>query len=105
MSFEKYLERFRHIDYLIRRKATGDIECFSKKLQLSRSTSLEYLKEMKELGFPIKYSKERKSYYYDEDGKMTDHLFLKTISDEDLKKITGGKSFFYLFSKSGNTGP
>ena len=98
MSFEKYLERLRHIDYLISRKSTGNIECLSKEIHLSRSTTLEYLKKRKELGFPIKYSKQRKSYYYEEGGKMTDQFFLKTISDEDLKKITGGESFFRLFA-------
>ena len=104
MSFEKYIERFRHIDSLINKKATGDTKCLAKKLDLSRSTTLEYLKEMKELGFPIKYCKKRRSYYYEEEGKMVDHIFLKEITNEELKKISGGKSFFQLFSESENTG-
>lgn len=69
MSFEKYIERFRHIDSLINKKATGDTKCLAKKLGLSRSATLEYLREMKELGFPIKYCKKRRSYYYEEEGK------------------------------------
>lgn len=104
MSFENYMERFRYIDSLIHKKATGDTKRLAKKLGLSRSTTLDYLKEMKELGFPIKYCRKRRSYYYQEEGKMVDHLFLKEITNEELKKISGGKSFFQLFLKSGNTG-
>lgn len=102
MSFIKYFDRFRHLDSLIRLKATGDIKSLEKKLGLSRSTTLEYIKEMREMGFPIKYSKIRRSYYYEEEGKMVDHLFIKELTDEELKKINGGKTWFFL--KSENTG-
>jgi bacteriocin-like protein len=102
MSFIKYFDRFRHLDSLIRLKATGDIKSLEKKLGLSRSTTLEYIKEMREMGFPIKYSKSRTSYYYEEEGKMVDHLFIKELTDEELKKINGGKTWFFL--KSENTG-
>jgi len=104
MSFQKYLKRFHHIDFLVRIKGTGSIESLSKKLSLSRSSTLEHLKEMKELGFPIKYSKERTSYFYEEEGKMADRLFVKEITREDLKAINGGKTFIQLFSQSENTG-
>jgi bacteriocin-like protein len=104
MPFEKYITRLRFIDSLINKKATGDTKRLAKKLGLSRSATLEYLKEMKELGFPIKYCKKRKSYYYEEEGKMVDHIFMKEIEAKELKKITGGKSFFQLFSESGNNG-
>ncbi len=79
MSILKYIERLRYIDYLLRTKASGDANSLSKKLHLSRSATLEYLKEMKELGFPIKYSYRRKTYYYDEEGAMTKNLFDKYL--------------------------
>ena len=55
---------------------------------------------MKEIGFPIKYSKERSSYYYEEKGKMTEQFFLKDMPDEELRKITGGKNSFQIFFKT-----
>ena len=96
MSIIKYIDRLRHIDFLLRTKTAGNIKRLSKKLHLSRSSTLEYLKEMKELGFPIKYCCQRKIYYYDEDGKMTENLFHKNINNDEMNKIKGGKSFFYF---------
>lgn len=104
MPIKKYIKRFQYIDSLVRRKGTGNIKCLSKKLNLSRSSTLEHLKEMKELGFPIKYSKERSSYFYEEEGNMVDRLFVKEITREDLKAINGGKTFIQLFLQSENTG-
>lgn len=75
MSITKYIERLRYIDSLIKKKATGDANSLAKKLHLSRSTTLAYIKEMKELGFPIKYSPDSKHYYYEEDGEMPKKLF------------------------------
>ncbi len=75
MSITKYLDRLRYVDLLIRTKATGDANSLAKKLRLSRSSTLAYIKEMKELGFPIKYSFTEKHYYYDEDGAMPEKLF------------------------------
>ena len=81
MSVKKYIDRLRRIDFLLRTKAAGNAKSLAKKLHLSRSCALEYLKEMKELGFPIKYCSKRKIYYYDEEGKMTDELFHRSIED------------------------
>ncbi len=75
MSITKYIERLRYIDLLIKTKATGDANSLGKKLHLSRSSTLAFIKEMKELGFPIKYSPDSKHYYYKEDGEMPKKLF------------------------------
>ncbi|HEY8659321.1 MAG TPA: hypothetical protein VIL78_09805 [Hanamia sp.] len=104
MSIIKYIDRLRYIDFLLRTKAAGNIKSLAKKLHLSRSSTLEYLREMKELGFPIKYCSKRKTYYYDEEGKMTDNLFNKSIDDNEMDKIKGGRKFFHFFSESKNNG-
>ena len=59
---------------------------------------------MKEMGFPIKYSKDRNSYYYEEKGKMTNRFFVKDIPDEGLRKITGGNNYFQIFLEPNNNG-
>lgn len=59
---------------------------------------------MKEMGFPIKYCRDPGYYYYEENGKMVDHFFLRDMPDRELRKINGGKNYFQFFSKSENTG-
>jgi bacteriocin-like protein len=93
MSLIKSIERLRYIDHLIRTKTGGNAKRLAGKLHLSRSTTLEYLKEMRELGFPIKYCNKRRIYYYDEEGKMVENLFIKKMDDEEMKKIIGGRGF------------
>lgn len=110
MSLQTHLDRIRFIDDLIRRRATGDLESLSKKLQLSKSHTTQVIKEMKEVGFPIEYSRKLKAYYYKEEGMLVKHLFEKyefendkkenKLSDSNLKKILGGKSFINYFFHS-----
>jgi biotin operon repressor len=63
------------MDYLIRKKATGNQKELARKLGMSRSMVNEYIKEMKELGFPIGYCRKRNTYYYLEEGYMVERLF------------------------------
>ncbi len=99
----KYFEKIRRMDDLIRTKATGNPDIFSKKVNLSRRALMAYLKTMKFLGFPIKYDKTRGTYYYEIEGKMTKDFFNPTIgreiSPEKQKKITGGEAFFIEYVK------
>ncbi|MBN9351117.1 MAG: hypothetical protein J0H55_10585 [Chitinophagaceae bacterium] len=104
MSLHIYLERLRYIDDLIRRKATGDLKQLSKKLNLSRSQTYNILKEMKSEGCLIKYSKRDNSYYYSEMNNLYEVLFKQQrdvsnniLSDEEMRRITGGELFFNFF--------
>ncbi len=98
MPFVKYLQRLRYIDQLIRRKNTGNATELGKKLNLSRSTILEYLSEMKDEGFPIRYDKTRGYYYYEEECEIPKKIFL---TREEMKKLNGGIKFssFFLYHK------
>lgn len=103
MSLKTYLERIKYIDNLIKRNATGDVNSLANKLGLSRSHVLALLKEMKEYGFPIAYSKKSQSYYYYHKGKLIISFFQKEepsyandkseISKEDQRRILGGSGF------------
>ncbi|HEY5464667.1 MAG TPA: hypothetical protein VIJ95_15500 [Hanamia sp.] len=97
MPIHKYLERIRFIDSLICKKATGNTKILAKKLNLSVSGTEKFIHEMKEAGFPISYSKKRKSYFYNRDGKMVERLFTEEMDKDEMKKITGGRTFFHLF--------
>lgn len=90
MPLKKYLQKISYLHSLIQRKGTGCQKEFAKKANMSRSMLNEYLKEMKELGFPISYSKERNSYYYTENIKLRDSLFDYEIDPNELKGIKGG---------------
>jgi len=67
MSILKYGNRMKRIDYFIRAKATGPPMEFSKKLCVSRSQLLQDIREMRELGLPIKYCHQIRSYIYEFD--------------------------------------
>jgi DNA-binding IclR family transcriptional regulator len=75
MSILRYFNKMQHLDHLIRKKATGNQNEFSRKVNMSRSTLNEYLKQMKALGFPIKFCRKRNTYYYTEEGGLTKKIF------------------------------
>lgn len=77
MAILKHVKRLKYIDYLIKRKATGDLENLACKNGLSKRAMSDVLNEMKELGFPIKYDRLRCTYFYDEAGEMVKNLFVK----------------------------
>ena len=53
MSIHTYIARIKHIDHLIRTKATGNIETLSKKLHLSKIGVYKFLKDLKEIGIIV----------------------------------------------------
>ena len=77
MPLQKYINRIRYIDSLVRIKGTGNADQLAKRMDLSRSVTLSYISAMKQEGFPIKYCRKRNSYYYSEEGRMTISLFEK----------------------------
>mgnify|MGYP006358176141 CR=1 FL=1 len=77
MGILRQIKRLQYIDYIIRRKATGNLETFSEKNRLSKRGLAIVLQEMKEMGFPVKYSRQLNSYYYEEGGEMVKCLFVK----------------------------
>jgi len=90
MAILKHVRRLRYIDYLIKRKATGNLDTFSAKNGLSKRAMTDILNEMKELGFPIKFDRKRNTYFYDEAGEMVQNLFVKNgqiLSVDQAAKI------------------
>lgn len=82
MPVQKYIERIRYIDALIRTKATGSASQLAKKLHLSEPSVMKHIRAMKELGCPIKYCRKRNSYYYNGDGKVIISFFDKRNTEE-----------------------
>jgi hypothetical protein len=95
MSIMRHIQRLQFIDFLIKKRATGDLNTFAKKNRLSKSGLSIVLQEMKEMGFPIKYDRQSNCYYYEEDGEMVHCLFVKKgqiLTKEAAQGILGGDS-------------
>jgi len=70
MPLQKYLDRMKRMDELIRRKATGNPTQFADKLAVNRSTLMRSLTDLKNLGAPINFDSIRQTYYYEHDGSL-----------------------------------
>lgn len=68
MSLKKFILIFRRIDFLIIHQCTGNPEELATKLHISKRQLFNYIRDLKELGYNIKYSHTRNSYYYSEDN-------------------------------------
>lgn len=100
MSLLKVIRRLEYANFLIRKKATGNLETFARKMNLSKSAVKDILYEMRTLGAKIKYNKRRNSYYYEEDGEFCISKFLKygdVLPKDEASKI--GKPEELCFSE------
>jgi predicted DNA-binding transcriptional regulator YafY len=64
------LHRLIRLDYLIHLKSTGTPSDCAQKIGISERSLYDYLKILKEMGAPIKFSRMRGTYYYHEDGRF-----------------------------------
>jgi predicted DNA-binding transcriptional regulator YafY len=65
-----YLNLLLQLDQFIRQKGTGAPPEFARKMGISERSLYEYLKVLKDLGAPIKWSRQDKSYYYSIEGQF-----------------------------------
>jgi predicted DNA-binding transcriptional regulator YafY len=67
---KQYLNLLQQLDQFIRRKKTGSPPEFARKIGISERSLYEYLKVLKELGAPIRFSRQEHSYYYEIEGQF-----------------------------------
>ena len=65
-----YLSLLLQLDLFIRQKGTGSPPEFAQKMGISERSLYEYLKVLKELGAPIRFSRQDHSYYYEIEGQF-----------------------------------
>jgi Predicted transcriptional regulator len=70
MRTSKYLSILKRIDFLTKRKQTGNSKQLAQKLNCSTATIYRYLNDLKSIGAPIAYSKMLGSYYYYQDFEL-----------------------------------
>lgn len=92
MSVLKYVQRLRRIDHLIKRRATGNPESFANKVGLCRSSLMDYLRELREMGAPISYCKRRESYIYREEKQLFIGFVDYQFSPQSTQQVNGGTS-------------
>jgi uncharacterized protein YjiK len=100
MSLLKAIKRLEYANFLIRKKATGDLETFAAKMKLSKRAVKELVLQMRELGAAISYDRQRKTYYYAENGEFSIAKFMKygeILTNEEAAKI--GKPEELCFSE------
>jgi predicted DNA-binding transcriptional regulator YafY len=98
MSLLKYLERAKRMDDLIRRRATGNADEFARKLGISRSVLMEHIRDLKEMGAPIKFCEFTRGYYY-----AMEYTFMLGKKVE-MRELKGGFFFDFYFNQSDITG-
>lgn len=84
--FDRF-EQLARLDQLIRLKATGSPNQLAEKIGLSRRQLLRDIAKLREVGFPIDYSKSKQSYYYSDTVKLSFEIF---IGKDKLISIKSG---------------
>lgn len=79
-----FLHRLIRLDYLIHLKSTGTPANCAQKIGISERSLYDYLKVLKDMGAPIKFSRNRGTYYYDEEGRFR----ISFISDHDRESVS-----------------
>jgi hypothetical protein len=87
MDVSRYFERLKTMDELIRRKSTGNPEEFAKRLGISRSTLMDYIKLLKSMSAPVEYDGIRMSYYYVFPCTLKIGYEYKFLSEDSLSRI------------------
>jgi len=67
---KQYLNLLLQLDLFIRQKTTGSPPEFAQKMGISERSLYEYLKVLKDLGAPIRFSRQDHSYYYAIEGQF-----------------------------------
>lgn len=90
MGLFKYIERYQRIDNLIKLQCTGTPVEFAEKLGISESHLYFSLREMKDLGLPIVYNRDRQTYSYKENVRLEIHVGIQDLSGNEKIMIAGG---------------
>ena len=81
--------KLERIDQLIKMKATGTPKELAKKLNTTERNVYRIIKQLKVIGCPIYFDKERKSYCYECSGKLMFEFEMLNPDNATLKN-TGG---------------
>jgi len=78
LAMKSLLRRLIRLDHLIHHKSTGTPADCAQKIGISERSLYDYLKILREMGAPVRFSRGRRTYYYTEDG----HFHVTFLSKE-----------------------
>jgi predicted DNA-binding transcriptional regulator YafY len=90
MNIYKYINRLERLHTLLKRKATGTPVELAQKLELSERQTLEYMRELKDIGIPIAFCKHQKTYYYEKE--VVFNFEFRILNPDELQNLEGGRS-------------
>ena len=64
------IQRLHKLDYLINHKSTGTPADCANKIGISERSLYDYLRILKDMGAPVKFSRDRRTYYYVSEGNF-----------------------------------
>ncbi len=70
MTLTKTIEKISYLDFLIRTRNTGRALDLAVKIGVSERTIFNYLSELRDLGVPVSWSVNEKSYIYEDPGQI-----------------------------------
>ena len=85
------LIRLKELDKHIKKGNTGNAECLSKKIGISRKQLYNYLEELTDIGISIKYCRKHKNFYYEQECKLTIECKIEFLDVSDTINLFGGR--------------
>jgi predicted DNA-binding transcriptional regulator YafY len=79
------LHRLIRLDHLINHKSTGTPADCAMKIGISERSLYDYLKILKDMGAPVRFSRGRRTYYYSEGG----HFHISFLPREKQAALVG----------------
>ncbi|WP_372489979.1 HTH domain-containing protein [Chitinophaga sedimenti] len=79
MALKNTISRLEYLDNLICKRSTGTPKQLARKLNVSERSIRDHISLLKELGAPVRYCRQRNSYYYHSIGRF--HFKFKTDPD------------------------
>ncbi len=88
---QKLANRFRHLDSLIRKRATGSPRELAQRLGITERAWHKIRDELvHDLNLLLAYDPHSQTYYYTEEGQLV-FEFRRKLSLDDMEKLEGGR--------------
>jgi predicted DNA-binding transcriptional regulator YafY len=95
MTFQERLSKLDQLHHLIRRRATGSPVELAQRMQLCERTVYKMLDDLRNMGAPIAYCRNRCSYYYEREVRFN---FTPVFLNENAEKVKGGRKIIPFFA-------
>ena len=86
---KRLIQRLNRLDHLISLKRTGNPSECATKMGVSERSLYDYLKLIKDMGAPVRFSRARGTYYYDVDGNFRIG-FVQDVADYQNADVISG---------------